>query len=151
LEVVLLDRDAFFGEFTRSLSAPPPLGELGVSWDDLVAEKRDTEDLIRAALAKCWRKHDDFEVGWDSNYAMTMCGGVYSARILCKDYLEVLHGVLRSARHYPRWAYSTSVELDTAVNGMKDCDFVLQGERVTVENWGLGEFNFVEHFSRSSG
>jgi hypothetical protein len=148
LNIVMLHRDAFTGDFIPSIYVPPD-EQLAASWDELFAEKHDTEDLVRQALSKRWREYDEFEVGWDENYALTLCGGIYSARIMCKEYLEVLHGVLRSTRHCEQWAYSTAIELTTPVDGMKYCHFILQGDQITVENWDLDHFDFLEYFSRS--
>src|SRR4051794_10696795 len=119
VEVVFLQRDDFFGDFTRSIVAPPRL-HADFTSDEYSAEKRETEDLIRHGLAARWTEGDDFEVGWDENFAMTLCGGIYSPRIFCREYLEVLHGILRSTRHYHQWAYSTAIELSAPLDGITD-------------------------------
>ena len=77
-----------------------------------------------------------------------MCGGVYSPAVLCRDYLDIVHRVVRTPGGDDRWAYSTSVELSAPVAGTTVCTFVVIGSDVVVLNDRLGEFNFEESFSR---
>ena len=150
VEVVVLDKEDY-GAFTHSIYARPAFDEY-LTLDDYADEKRATEDLLREALAKRWTKIDDFEVAWDENVAFTLCGGVYSHRILCRDYLEILHRILRTTRYRDRWAYSTAVEPDPPLGGVTYGLFVLQGDRITLadEETEWDGASFVRYFSRSA-
>ena len=107
---------------------------------------------LREALEKNWTPRVDFEVADDENIAFTMCGSIYTPRIVCRDYLEILYSVLQSTRMRDKWVYSTSVEIRTSetrfVQFSSFSSFYLQGNRLTVNTDGMG-FDFVVRFSRS--
>ena len=112
-----------------------------------ITEKREAEDHLRSAFARLGRPGADFEVASDRNHAFTMSGAVFSQTMICRDYLDILSGVLRSTWMKEKWSYSTSVELDVAIDGMCDCDFLLHDGTVYVLDADLAEFDFVRHFS----
>jgi hypothetical protein len=119
------------------------------TFEEFIEEKRSTEDQLRAALSRQWQPGNEFEVGVDTNHAFALCGGLYSARCICLEYLGTLFGVLRSTRMWRKWSYATAIELDEPVQGMTDCEFVLQGEALWVLGDALEHFDFMQHFSRA--
>jgi hypothetical protein len=147
LTVTLLPRADYY-RFTSTLCSPITFNDT-YTFEEFIEEKRATEDQLRAALSRHWQPGNEFEVGVDTNHAFTLCGGLYSARCICLEYLETLFGVLRSARMWRKWSYATAVELDQPVRGMTDCDFVLQGEALWVLDDHLEQFDFVQYFSRA--
>src|SRR5688572_2396022 len=146
LRVLWMEREEYF-RMTGDLSRPTGFSE-AYPFDTFIDEKRSTEDRIRAALSSYWVDGEDFEVASDTNRAFTLCGGVYSPRIVCRDYLDCLCRAVGPFPNRERWSYTTAVELQEPVGGMTDCDFVLRGRRIFV----LRErtpFDFVRLFSRS--
>ena len=79
-----------------------------------------------------------------------MCGGIYSPRVICREYLEAVHRMLQQTRMKDKWLYDTSIELDSPVDGMMLCVFRLRGNEITVNIEDTGEFDFVRAFSRSA-
>ena len=81
------------------------------SFDSYIGEKRETEYRLRTVLGRIWTAEDDFVVADDENIAFTLCGGIYSARPVCQDYLAILYRVLQAAPMRDLWVYSTAVEI----------------------------------------
>ena len=73
---------------------------------------RTTQQLVVDALDAKWEKEDDYEVGWDFNDCYHVCGGVYSERILCTEYLQAIASALASAPEPSKWTYHTDCEAD---------------------------------------
>jgi hypothetical protein len=146
LRVVVLPPSDYY-RFTGALTRRPEFSDAH-AFDDFINEKRSTEEALRRALSHHWRPFDDFEVGDDGNIAFTLCGGVYSKRVICRDYLALLYLTLQDTRMKEAWAYATAIELQEPIDGMSLCDFVLQGNQVSV-NGDLDGFDFVRYFSRS--
>src|SRR5215510_12409270 len=71
-------------------------------------------DSLRDALSIKWtedcRGRADFAVGDDWTLSWCQCGGVYSTRICCPEYVETILGVLSKMPDADKWAYSTAVE-----------------------------------------
>jgi hypothetical protein len=144
VEVLYLQSEHFsklLGEFTAR-----PIFTDQYSFETYIAEKRDTETALRAAFSRFWKDPDDFEVASDQNVAFTMCGGIYSRALLCRAYLETLHGVLGSTRMRNKWVYSTSVEVPTQSGHMELYAFMLRGDTVYVED-DRPKFDFIDQFS----
>jgi len=76
-----------------------------------------------------------------------MCGGIYSRRIICRDYIQTIFGVLRASRRWENWAYSTSIELKQPIDGLSLGDFVLRHKRIFVLA-GDCNFDFIKYFSQ---
>jgi hypothetical protein len=115
-------------------------------FDSYVKEKRNTEDRLGEALGAIWTPNDDFQVGYDTNRAFALCGGVYSPRVICQDYLSILFTILQATRMKDKWMYSTSVELPCQ-DGASSGSFALQGATVFCRR--TFPFDFVKCFSRS--
>jgi hypothetical protein len=69
------------------------------------------QGAIEKTLLTKWKKTDDFEVGWDFNYCYHTCGGIYSERIFCPDYLATIHRALQSVDANGLWTYHTACEI----------------------------------------
>ncbi len=150
LDVILLTDEDYFAR-DEDLCRKPEFND-EYPFESYIDEKRDTEWRLREALEKNWTPRVDFEVADDENIAFTMCGSLYAPRVVCRDYLEILYGVLQSTRMRDKWVYSTSVEITTSetrfVQYSSFSSFRLQGNRLTVNTDGMG-FDFVACFSRS--
>jgi hypothetical protein len=140
-------RDAYF-QLDRDFVAHPDFSDT-YSFDAYISEKRGTEDKLREELSAIWTPPHDFEVAADENIAFTMCGGLYQSRVMCRDYLAILHRVLQGTRMRDKWVYNTSVEL-TVRDGVALGLFELRGGTLFVLSEGL-VFDFVKCFSRSRG
>jgi hypothetical protein len=120
----------------------------GCTFDEYADEKGASEAALRTALSTDWSDLADFEVAWDENVAFTLCGSVYTTKIVCRDYLDVVHRVLQSTRMKHRWIYHTALELLSPCVEIPDCGFVLQGNQIFV-NMYTRPFDFIKYFSRS--
>jgi hypothetical protein len=69
------------------------------------------QGAVEDALKAKWEKADDFEVGWDADYCYHTCGGIYSDRVFCKDYVETIASALKSVDAEGRWTYHTVCEI----------------------------------------
>jgi hypothetical protein len=148
LSARLLTGNEYFGR-DADFYATPAFNDF-FSFDHYIREKRGTEVSLRSALARRWENHVDFEVGDDENIAFTMCGGVYTPRTFCRDYLECLYGVLQATVSRDKWMYDTSIELAEPVDGMQLCTFRIHADEVDVCMDYIGRFDFIERFSRPS-
>jgi len=92
---------------------------------DVITE---VQDAVEAALGKKWKKPDDFEVGWDFNYCYHACGGIYSERVFCQDYVTTVHAALQTVDKRRVWTYHTVCEITTNPNAPTI------GE--SIESWG---------------
>ena len=146
LDVVMLQPLDFYRLSGALCRKPAFTGEYSVEM--YIEEKRSTEEALRAALSRHWAPRDDFEVAYDDNIAFTLCGGIYSRRIICREYLNLLHETLQRTRMKEKWSYDTVLELEEPIDGMDLCSFVLQGNRVYVKS-DLRGFDFVRYFGRS--
>lgn len=71
-----------------------------------------TQQLVVDALKTNWSDPDDYEVGWDFDYCYHVCGGIYSDRIVCPEYLLAIMNALASAPTPDKWTYHTACEAD---------------------------------------
>jgi hypothetical protein len=84
------------------------------------------QGAVEDDLKKKWEVGDDFEVGWDFNYCHHTCGGIYSDRIFCKDFVLAIRDALQSVDQDGRWTYHTVCEIEvnpegkTAAESMED-------------------------------
>jgi hypothetical protein len=147
LAVIPLPRDAFY-KATRSFYAPPTLGD-AYTLEDYAEEKRHTEQVLRQSFSRHWRDHVDFEIGWDENFAFTLCGGIYTPTMLCRKYLQIICGVLRSTRQRDHWSYDTAVELQEPIDGANFMNFIVRRNELFLLNHHLGSFDFFGWFHRS--
>jgi hypothetical protein len=135
-------------EFT--LYQPPPLSP-DYTADDYQNDKGYCEDELKAALSKYWISGgEDFEVGFDGNYALSSCGGIYSRRIICRDYLQIVRDILQGTKTPDLWLYDTSIEL-TEESGMGP-SFIIQGNKIFLDGDPTcipPGFDFVKLFSRT--
>lgn len=75
-----------------------------------------TQKLVVDALDGKWDEVDDYEVGWDFDYCYHVCGGIYSDRIVCPEYLLKIASALDSAPQPEKWTYHTACESEK-ING----------------------------------
>ncbi len=101
LRVEFCDTDVFHTA-SQELYVEPQFTD-AYTFDQHIDEKRTLEDLLRKTLSQHWLRPEDFEVGADENIAFTLCGGLYSERILCRTYFDVLHQVIRTSAMRARW------------------------------------------------
>lgn len=146
LQVQFLANDTYFS-LDRDFYKRPDFTD-AYPFDAYIKEKRGTEDNLRDAFSTFWTPADDFVVASDENIAFTMCGGIYTPRVLCQDYLNVLYRILQTTRMKDRWLFSTSVELTTP-NESTCSAFELRGSTLFVNSEGLA-FDFIRCFSRSN-
>ncbi len=92
------------------------------------------QGAIEEALKSKWDS-DDFEVGWDFNYCYFTCGGIYSERIFCRQYVETIHEALQSIDPQGVWTYHTVCEIsgdsgDVDHHPQVDCrgEFFVRGD-----------------------
>ena len=69
--------------------------------------------MIADTLSVRWLDQDDFAVGWDFNYCHHVCGGIYSDRIVCPEYLHAIIVALAAAPMPDKWTHHTACETDT--------------------------------------
>lgn len=69
------------------------------------------QGAVLAALERKWKEEDDFAVGWDFDYCFHTCGGIYSDRIFCNDYVVAVRDALQSVDGPGRWTYHTVCEI----------------------------------------
>lgn len=92
------------------------------------------QDAILSALEQEWIKVDDFEVSMEGDYCLHCCGGIYSERIFCAEYVTKVASVLAAADPAAKWTYHTCCEIvvnpegKTAAEMMDDRgEFFLRG------------------------
>lgn len=71
------------------------------------------QEIIRNKLRQKWEEEEDWEVGYDWNLYMTVynCGGIYSDRIFCREYIEtIMHGI-KEAKDPSNTFYNTVCEI----------------------------------------
>lgn len=109
MKYIVLENDDFTAEYHKAFQA-----------QDLQSEpekKRFRDELfgvqgaVEEALKENWQQPVDFEVGWDFNYCYHTCGGIYSDRIFCKDYVETISAALQSVDKNGLWTYHTACEI----------------------------------------
>ncbi len=69
------------------------------------------QGAIDKALKQRWTEGEDFEVCWDFDYSHHACGGIYSERIFCKDYVATVIEVLENVPESEKWVYHTVCEI----------------------------------------
>lgn len=72
---------------------------------------------IEKALKDKWVSGKDFEVGWDFDYSYSLHGGIYSPRIFCPEYVEIVVKAICSSEDPHRWVYHTVCEIEVNPNG----------------------------------
>ena len=122
----------------------------GCTFDEYADEKGASGAALRTALPLIGRTSWILRSRGSENVAFTLCGSVYTTKVVCRDYLDVVHRVLdRSTRMKHRWIYHTALELLFApCVEIPDCGFVLQGNQIFV-NMYTRPFDFIKYFSRS--
>ena len=71
------------------------------------------QDNIRKKLGQKWKEEDDWHVGYDWNPYMTIynCGGIYSERIFCREYIETIMKGINEAKDPSNTFYNTVCEI----------------------------------------
>ena len=137
------DYREFSGSFYRR-----PSFSADYTFNDYIGEKRKLETSLRHLLSANWMMKDDFEVTADENIAFTICGAIYTPRIICREYIEILFQVIRSSRMRDMWCHATTLELEELFHGANDCDFRLYKNTLFVCE-EESNFDFLKYFSRS--
>lgn len=70
-------------------------------------------ETIVNALERMWDSPQDFETAWDFDYCCHLCGGIYSERIFCRDYVETLLAAMNGADPDGVWTYHAVCEIET--------------------------------------
>ena len=109
MKYVVLEIDAFTPEYHKAFQ------KLNLATETAKEEFRNevftVQGAVEEALQRKWKKVDDFEVGWDFDYCYHTCGGIYSNRVFCKDYVNTILDALRSVDILGRWTYHTVCEV----------------------------------------
>lgn len=109
MQYVVLSEDLFKQEYHKAFEKQELAGEVAKSrFRDEVFEVQGT---VEEALLRQWKKPDDFEVGWDFDYCYHTCGGIYSDRIFCPEYVLSVAEAVRSVDPTGRWTYHTVCEI----------------------------------------
>lgn len=98
------------------------------------------QDAISDFLSQRWKKEDDFEIGDDYNYCYHVCGGVYSNRVVCADYLKRVSSALRTDPEPEIWTFHTAVE-----TGKIDGQFFMRNGEIVCPDAGP---NFAQLLNR---
>ena len=69
------------------------------------------QGAIDKALKQRWKEGEDFQVGWDFDYSYFACGGIYSERIFCKEYVTTVVEALEAVPEREKWVYHTVSEI----------------------------------------
>jgi hypothetical protein len=75
----------------------------------------ETRRLLVESLSAKWDEdccgRADFAVGDEWGDSWTQCGGIYSARICCPDFVTVVSRALANTQHKEKWAFNVAVEV----------------------------------------
>jgi hypothetical protein len=81
---------------------------------DLEREWEELRDKLRETLGthwdEGWEDDSDFMVSDDWAESFHHCAGIYSDRIICPLYVDLIVKVITTMRHKDRWTYHTVVE-----------------------------------------
>jgi len=71
------------------------------------------QNLVRKHLGKKWKYPEDWEVGYDWNHYNHYynCGGIYSDKAFCWNYIKQILKAFRSAKHPELTSYHTVCEI----------------------------------------
>jgi hypothetical protein len=109
MKYVVLEKNEFYDEYRKAFH------QLTLETEPDKQRFRDeitkVQDTVEAELKKKWQKPDDFEVGWDFDYCYHTCGGIYSERVFCKDYVMTVQAALQSVDKEGLWTYHTACEI----------------------------------------
>src|SRR5262245_14517614 len=106
---VTLDEEAFRQEYRKAFQRVDVRDK--TEEDRFRHAVRSVQGAVEEALLKKWTATDDFQVGWDFSYCYHTCGGIYSERIFCADYIQTLVDTMRSIDGAGRWTYHTCCEI----------------------------------------
>lgn len=73
----------------------------------------DVQTAVEEALAAKWEKETDFEVTVDFDYCFHTCGGIYSERIICPQFVHSVLGALKNVDPKGQWTYHSVLEIAT--------------------------------------
>ncbi|MDX1928598.1 MAG: hypothetical protein SFV81_18855 [Pirellulaceae bacterium] len=68
------------------------------------------QGAIADKLKKNWQEVDDYEIGSDYTHHYHVCGGIYSDRIVCGDYIRLVAEALAALDTPDLWVFHTSCE-----------------------------------------
>ncbi|QDT59957.1 hypothetical protein SV7mr_24710 [Stieleria bergensis] len=81
--------------------------------DDFSARLAEVRSAIADSLATKWLTPNDFQVSGDFDYCFHTCGGVYSKRIFCEEYVSTILDSLGKVDPDGEWTYHTTCEIAT--------------------------------------
>ncbi len=110
MKYIVLDKDAFCAEYHKAFEKVNVQTE--GEKDAFRKQVFSVQGAVEDALKQKWKVPDDFQVGWDFNYCYHTCGGVYSERIFCPDYIETIGSAIESVDPEGRWTYHTACEIE---------------------------------------
>jgi hypothetical protein len=119
---VVLDDAGFQAEYRKAFDRVNLQSDVarGQFREDLFALR----DSIVSALKQKWTERDDFEVSWDFDYCLHCCGGVYSERIFCPEYVMKVASVLAAADSTGKWTYHTCCEIIVNPHGKTAAEMI---------------------------
>lgn len=133
ISFIVLTQDDFDAEYKKAFT---PVDVPTEADKELLREAiSTTQQLVVDALKSKWTEPDDFEVGWDFNYCYHVCGGIYSDRIVCPEYLHAIVKALASAQTPGKWTYHTVCETENY-----DSEFFVRDGSVYLSNESEPEF-----------
>jgi hypothetical protein len=126
------------------------LGEHWIDWETNTRE-------WRPPWQPQWNKHREWRPSWqpqpeDFDFMLgddiddwNLCGGVYTERICCREYVETICDVLAKTRHPRKWSYHTAVELrDAAPSSIRFGELFIKDKVLYVPKDGYDYSSFFK-------
>jgi hypothetical protein len=115
INFVVLSSDAFQSEHHKAFDKQDLKNE--TDRERFRSQVFSVQGAIDEALKSRWKEDDDYAVAWDFNYCFHTCGGIYSDRVFCEDYVRTIREALRSVDPEGVWTYHTVCEIIVNPNG----------------------------------
>lgn len=148
-EIVILGEDDYHEEYNKAFANGEYTSSLTKEMQE--AEFDQFDDSLRNALLKYWKddprgKQHDFEVMDDWNGTWHHCGGIYSARICCPEYIETIIQVISALSHAELWTYHTACE-SLEARGIESGEFFIRNGKMYVPDDGN---NYAAYFGAAT-
>lgn len=144
-ELVVLGKDEYHQVYGIAFTHPesPPK-------EELAAEYESFDKALRETLSQNWEidpiggNRHDFAISDEWQESFHHCGGIYSKRICCLEYVQAIINVISGLPHSHQWTYHTAVEcLD---GGISAGEFFIRDGKMYVPDDGN---NYLQYFSSS--
>lgn len=131
--------DSFYGNLVQDFEE-----SFSYTSEDFCREWQSIQNKVREDLAKYWTEDfygdEDFALMDNYNYTFHKAGTIYSKRIICREFVQIIINAINSEPNRSQWIFHFSCEVDSTYN-----EFFIKNSQVYL----CGQSEIARHLQKS--